>query len=152
MGAAAAGLARQGAFSHRRARRRGGGAARDHIRGAGRYVAWLPAELVCDAIVEAIVGTDTARAVWPLVVDTLDRSHPAVNVLNDDTAHTGKTDSLTVGKAVPYGTYNWFFPLGTSAVANGRWAGQTRLQLSRGTVAWVNTADVVPLAAGPPPP
>ena len=117
-----------------------------------RYVAWLPAQLVCDAIVEAIVGTDTARAVWPLVVDTLDRSHPAVIVLNDDTADTGKTDSLTVGKAVPYGTYNWFFPLGTTAVANGRWAGQTRLQLSRGTVAWVNTADVVPLAAGTPPP
>ncbi|HLQ69645.1 MAG TPA: N-acetylmuramoyl-L-alanine amidase [Gemmatimonadales bacterium] len=117
-----------------------------------RYVAWLPAQLVCDAIVEAIVGTDTARAVWPLVVDTVDRAHPTVIVLNDDTAHTGTTDSLTVGKAVPYGTYNWFFPTGTTAVADGRWSGQTRLRLSRGAVAWVNTADVVPLAPGTPPP
>ena len=33
-----------------------------------RYVAWLPAEPLCDAIVEVIVGTDTARAVWPLVL------------------------------------------------------------------------------------
>jgi N-acetylmuramoyl-L-alanine amidase len=119
---------------------------------ADRFVAWLPARHVCDAVVEAILGSDTARAVWPLVVDTLDRSRPLVAVLNDDTAHTGKTDSLTVGKAVPYGTYNWFFPLGTTAVVSGRWAGQTRLQLSRRAAAWVNTPDVVPLAPGTPPP
>jgi N-acetylmuramoyl-L-alanine amidase len=117
-----------------------------------RYVAWMPAQPLCDAIVEAIVGTDTARAIWPLVLDTLDGAHPVVVVLNDDTAHTGNSDSLTVGKAVPYGTYNWFFPLGTTAVATARWSGQTRLQLSRGAVAWVNTADVVPLAPGTPPP
>ena len=119
---------------------------------ADRYVGWFPAQPLCDPIVEAMIGTDTARAIWPLVVDTIDRAHPAVIVLNDDTAHTGKTDSLTVGKAVPYGTYNWFFPLGTTTVANGRWVGQTRLQLSRGTVAWVNSSDVVPLAPGTPPP
>ena len=117
-----------------------------------RYVAWLPAAPVCDAIVEAIVGTDTARAIWPLVLDTVDHAHPLVVVLNDDTAHTGKTDSLTVGRAVPWGTYNWFFPTGTTAIANARYDGQTRLQLSRGAIAWVNTADVVPLAPGTPPP
>ncbi|HWC74162.1 MAG TPA: N-acetylmuramoyl-L-alanine amidase [Gemmatimonadales bacterium] len=117
-----------------------------------RYVAWLPSTPLCEPIVEAIVGTDTARAVWPIVVDTVDRAHPTVVVLNDDTAHTGKTDSLTVGKAVPYGTYNWFFPTGTTATANGRWASQTRLQLSRGVAVWVNTADVVPLIPGTPPP
>jgi N-acetylmuramoyl-L-alanine amidase len=117
-----------------------------------RYVAWVPAQPLCDAILEVILDSDTARAIWPLVLDTLDRAHPVVVVLNDDTAHTGKSDSLTVGKAVPYGTYNWFFPLGTTAVASGRWSGQTRLQLSRGAVAWVNSADVVPLAPGTPPP
>jgi len=117
-----------------------------------RYVAWLPATPLCDAIVEAIVGTDTARAIWPLVLDTLDRAHPVVVVLNDDTAHAGNTDSLTVGRAVPWGTYNWFFPTGTTAVANARYDGQTRLQLSRGAIAWVNTGDVVPLAPGTPPP
>jgi N-acetylmuramoyl-L-alanine amidase len=117
-----------------------------------RYVAWLPARPLCDAILEVVVGTDTARAVWPLVLDTLDRSRPRVVVLNDDTAHTGRSDSLTVGKAVPYGTYNWFFPLGTIAVANARWGSQTRLQLSRGAVAWVNSSDVVPLGSDTPPP
>jgi len=117
-----------------------------------RYVAWIPARPLCDPILEVILGTDTARAVWPLVLDTLDRSRPRVVVLNDDTAHTGKSDSLTVGKAVPYGTYNWFFPLGTTAVANARWGGQTRLQLSRGAVAWVNSSDVIPLGSDTPPP
>ena len=117
-----------------------------------RYVAWLPATPLCDAIIEAIVGPDTARAIWPLVLDTVDRARPMVVVLNDDTAHTGKTDSLTVGRAIPWGTYNWFLPTGTTAVANARWDGQTRLQLSRGAVAWVNTADVVPLAPATPPP
>ena len=117
-----------------------------------RFVAWLPAEPLCDAIVEAMVGTDTARAVWPLVLDTLDPAHPAVVVLNDDTAHTGTSDSLTVGKAVPYGTYNWFFPLATTSVATARWGSQTRLQLSRSAVAWVNTADVVSLPPATPPP
>jgi N-acetylmuramoyl-L-alanine amidase len=119
---------------------------------ADRYVAWVPARPLCDAILEVIIGTDTARAVWPLVLDTLDRSRPRVVVLNDDTAHTGQSDSLTVGKAVPYGTYNWFFPLGTTAALSARWGSQTRLQLSRGAVAWVNSADVVPLAPGTPPP
>jgi len=117
-----------------------------------RYVAWIPARPLCDPILEVILGTDTARAVWPLVLDTLDRSRPRVVVLNDDTAHTGKSDSLTVGKAVPYGTYNWFFPLGTTAVANARWGSQTRLQLSRGAVAWVNSSDVIPLGSDTPPP
>src|SRR2546422_2227886 len=60
-----------------------------------RFVAWLPAEPLCDAIVEAIVGTDPARAVWPLVLDTLDHAHPAVVVLNDDTA---RSEERRVGK------------------------------------------------------
>ena len=119
---------------------------------AGRYVGYLPARYVCDAILEVIVGTDTARAVWPLLVDTLDRSRPIVIVLNDDTAHTGRSDSLTVGKAVPFGTYNWFFPLGTTSVMSARVNSQIRLQLSRTAVAWVNKPDVVPLAPGTPPP
>lgn len=119
---------------------------------ADRYVAWFPAAPLCDGTLEAIIGVDTARAAWPLFVDTLDRAHPAVVELNDDTAHTGTTDSLTVGKAVPYGTYNWFFPLGTTAVVSGRWNDQVRLQLSRGAIAWVNAADVIPLPRGTPPP
>jgi len=106
---------------------------------ADRYVAWLPAEPLCDAIVEVIVGTDTARAVWPLVLDTLDRAHPAVVVLNDDTRHTGKSDSLTVGKPCPTAPTT-----GSSRWAQCPWprragAVETRLQPVAWRGAWVNS-------------
>src|SRR5207245_10656449 len=123
-----------------------------------RYVGWLPAAALCAdgrtacAILVVTVGADTATARWPLGVTLVDMTFPSVVVLNDDTAHTGTTDSLTAGKAVPGGTYNWFFPTGTTAVLSGRWNDQARLQLSRGAVAWVSAADAVPLAAGTPPP
>src|SRR5438094_317067 len=125
---------------------------------ADRYVAWLPAAPLCPdgksacATLEAVAGQDTATAAWPLTVGPIDLAFPTVVVLNDDTAHTGTTDSLTVGKSVPGGTYNWFFPTGTTAVLSGRWNDQARLQLSKSSVAWVNAADVVPLPAGTPPP
>jgi N-acetylmuramoyl-L-alanine amidase len=118
-----------------------------------RYVGWLAAEPIdSSALLEVINGADTARAVWPLELRTLDLAHPQVIVLDDDTARTGTTDSLTVGKAVPSGTYQWFFPTGTRAVQSGVWNDQARLALSRTQVAWVNAADVHQLPAGTPPP
>ncbi len=125
---------------------------------AGRYVGWLPAAVLCTdgrtgcARLVVVAGGDTATALWPLSVSVLDTTFPSVVALNDDTAHTGTTDSLTPGRAVPHGTYNWFFPTGTVAVLSGRWNDQARLHLSRAAVAWVNTADVVPLPSGTPPP
>jgi N-acetylmuramoyl-L-alanine amidase len=118
-----------------------------------RYVGWLAAEPIdSSALLEVINGADTTRAVWPLELRTLDPTHPEVIVLDDDTARTGTTDSLTVGKAVPYGTYQWFFPTGTRAVQSGVWNDQVRLALSATQVAWVNSADVHQLPAGTPPP
>jgi len=125
---------------------------------AARYAGWLPAAPLCTdgrtgcATLDVAVAGDTTSARWPLTVALADMTLPTVVRLNHDTAHTGTTDSLTAGRAVPHGTYNWFFPMGTTAVQSGRWNDQVRLQLSRGAVAWVNTADVVPLAPGTPPP
>jgi N-acetylmuramoyl-L-alanine amidase len=126
-----------------------------------RYVGWLPLRLWCpDSVagvapcltLEAIVGSDTARAPWPLAIAVLDPTTPMVVELNDDTTGLGGTDSLTVGRAVPGGTYHWFFPLGTTAVVSGRWNDLVRLQLSRAAVAWVNAADARALPVGTPPP
>ncbi len=135
-------------------------APRRHVPAAGRYVGWLPAAALCadgrtacaTLVVTVGGGTDTATARWPLSVTLVDMTFPTVVVLDDDTAHTGTTDSLTAGRAVPHGTYNWFFPTGTVAVESGRWNDQVRLRLSRATVAWVNEADVVRLPRGTPPP
>src|SRR5439155_4925070 len=115
----------------------------------GRYVGWLPAAARCPdgrtacGTLEVAAGGDTARVRWPLTVGLVDLTFPTVVVLNDDTARTGTTDSLTAGRAVPGGTCNWFFPTGTTAVLSARWNDQVRLQLSRDAVAWVNAADAI---------
>ena len=124
----------------------------------GRYAGWLPAAALCadgrTACATLVVTTegDTAAARWPLTITPVDMTFPRVVLLNDDTAHTGTSDSMTPGRAVPHGTYNWFFPTGTVAVESGRWNDQVRLQLSRDAVAWVSAGDVVSLAPGTPPP
>ena len=120
---------------------------------ADRYLGWLPAEaLDRSAVLEVALGADTVRAAWPLQLAVLDPRRPPVVVLDDDTARTGTTDSLTVGKAVPGGTYQWFFPTGTTAAVSGSLNGEVRLALSSSATAWVNAADVHSLPAGTPPP
>ena len=96
------------------------------------------------AVLEAIKGTDTVRTRWPLQVALLD-TLPTVVELDDDTARVGDTDRLTVGRATPGATYNWFFPSGTRANVSGRLNGDLRLQLSATSVAWVTVADAHPL-------
>ena len=102
-------------------------------------------------VVEAIVGTDTARARWPLQVALLD-TLPVAAELDDDSTGTGLTDSMTVGRAVPGGTYAWFFPTGTRATVTGRRNGDVRLRLSQSAEAWVPAIDARPLSPGGPAP
>jgi N-acetylmuramoyl-L-alanine amidase len=102
-------------------------------------------------VVEAIVGTDTARARWPLQVAMLDTLPVAVE-LDDDSTGTGITDSMTVGRAVPGGTYAWFFPTGTRAAVTGRRNDDVRLRLSQDAEAWVPAIDARPLTPGGPAP
>ncbi len=102
------------------------------------------------AIVEAIKGADTVRVRWPLRVSLLD-SLPVVVELDDDTARTGTTDRLTVGRAAPGATYHWFFPGGTRANVSGRLNGDLRLALSATSLAWITAADAHALPAGTPP-
>ena len=102
-----------------------------------------------EVVVEAVAGTDTARASWPLRVTLLD-STPALVAFNDDTAGTGTTDSLTVGRARPGATYHWFFPTGTRTVATARLGEDLRVRLSRTAEAWVPATDAQPLPGGLP--
>jgi N-acetylmuramoyl-L-alanine amidase len=103
------------------------------------------------AVVEAIVGIDTARTRWPLQVAALD-TLPLVVELVDDTSQTAVPDSLTVGRAAPGGTYAWFFPTGTRAAVSGRRNDDLRLRLSQGAEAWVPVAEARPVARGGPAP
>jgi len=103
------------------------------------------------AVVEAIVGADTARARWPLQVAMLD-SVPVVAELEDDTTQETVPDSLTVGRALPGGTYAWFFPSGTRAAVTGRRNGDLRLRLSHDAEAWVPVVEARPISRGGPAP
>src|SRR5216683_1779346 len=74
---------------------------------AARYAGWLPAAPLCTdgrtgcATLDVAVAGDTTSARWPLTVALADMTLPTVVRLNHDTAHTGTTDSLTAGRAVP---------------------------------------------------
>ena len=103
------------------------------------------------ATVETILGRDTVRARWPLQVALLD-TLPVVTVFDDDTAAQGNTDSLTPGRAVPGGTYSWFFPTGTRAAVSGRVNEDVRLRLSPVSEAWAPVSDALPMPAGTPEP
>ena len=131
-----------------------------------RYAAWWVGALGTDpgpvlgrpvpdtttaAWVEVIARDDTVRARWPLRIAVLDARRPTVAIVDDDTARTGTTDRLLAGRPAPHATYHWFFPNGTRAVVSGRWNDQVRLQLSAGSVAWVDAGDVQPLPDGTPP-
>jgi N-acetylmuramoyl-L-alanine amidase len=102
-------------------------------------------------VLEAIRGGDTARVTWPLQVMLLD-TIPTVTVLDDDPRRMGGTDSITVGRAAPGATYNWFFPSGTRAVVSGRVNDNLRLQLAPGYQVWVPVAEARALTYGTPPP
>jgi len=96
------------------------------------------------AVVEAIRGDDTVRARWPLQVVLLD-TLPVIAELDDDTAATGLTDRIAVGRAVPGGTYHWFFPNGTRARVSGRLNDDLRLQLAPESEAWIAAAEARPI-------
>jgi len=98
-------------------------------------------------VLEAVLGRDTARVRWPLRV-TLLQSLPQVVTLDDDPLRTGLTDGVTVGRALPGGTYHWFFPAGTQAAVRGRINADLRLGLSAAADAWVAAAEAVPLPMG----
>lgn len=135
----------------------------------GAWLAWvrLPPDSTFDLQFEAVASPDTARLHLPLrragmsgqpaMLDSLARglvgdTTPVAVLLDDDPRRTGSSDSTTIGRNAPGGTYHWFFASGTRAIATGRLAGMVRLRLSEGTHAWVPADEVVLLPQGATPP
>lgn len=110
-----------------------------------RFVGLLRGREIADsAVVEAIIGADTARAAFPLVLTLLD-TIPVLVLLDDDTAGRGGTDRITVGRALPGGTYQWFWPAGTVGEVSGRMNSDVRLRLAPGLDAWVAASETQPV-------
>ena len=92
----------------------------------------LPLSLQPWPVVEAIRGGDTV---------------PIIAELDDDTAGAGLTARIAVGRAVPGGTYHWFFPNGTRAEVSGRMNDDLRLRLAPESEAWVAAVEARPVPA-----
>ncbi len=103
------------------------------------------------AILEVILGADTARLAWPLRLALLATPRPVVE-LDDDPGRAGGGDGITVGRAAPGASYHWFFPRGTRAAVSARVNGDLRLDLSASSRAWVPTGEALPLPPGTPEP
>jgi N-acetylmuramoyl-L-alanine amidase len=102
-------------------------------------------------VLEAIRGIDTVRVPWPLQITLLD-TVPLVAQLEDDPNAPGPRDLITVGRAAPNATYDWFFPAGTRAVVSGRINDDVRLALAPGQDVWVPAAEARLLPLGTPAP
>ena len=103
--------------------------------------------LAGEGVLEVVRGSDTLRTSWPLMVTRLNQPLPVIE-LDDDLKGLNNTDKITFGRALPGGTYHWFFPAGTRATVTGRIGGDLRLQLSSGHTAWVSAAEAIPLPQG----
>ncbi len=93
------------------------------------------------AVLEVSRGGLVRRMAWPISVTRTTAPARSV-VLDDDPEHRGGTDRLSIGRALPGGTYSWFFPQGTRARADARVNGLVRLRLASDAIAWVPVADV----------
>jgi len=102
------------------------------------------------AHLEVVLGADTVRTAWPLSLARIPVRGYAVE-LDDDADRTGTTDGLVIGRALPGGTYHWFWPNGTRARATGRQGDDLRLELAPGIEAWVPARETRPLPGQPAP-
>ncbi len=89
-------------------------------------------------------GGDTLEIPWPLRLVRVGRPSPVV--LDDDPRGEGGpgVDGITPGRAVPGGTYHWFFPAGTVVTPAGRINGDQRIRLDTGQMAWVSARETRP--------
>lgn len=120
-----------------------------------RYVGLLTdsmplADSASGARLEVVLGTDTVRTAWPVSIARIPARGYAVE-LDDDPERTGATDGMVIGRALPGGTYHWFWPNGTRARATGRVGANLRLELAPGIEAWVPVAEARLLPGQPAP-
>ncbi len=92
---------------------------------------------------------DTTRIPWPITV-IRDGVVPRAVALEDRRAEGGVTDRVVIGRNRPGGSYHWFFPTSTTAIAEARHDALIRLRLGDGATAWVPREEVRPLPGSAP--
>lgn len=116
---------------------------------AGSLADWLDDPAVSEPRVpqlEVVLAGDTTRLPWPITVRR-DGVAPRMVQLEDAPSEPRDADRVVIGRNLPGGTYHWFFPAGTIAMADARQNDLVRLQLGDGAIAWVPRAEVMRLGA-----
>lgn len=108
-----------------------------------------PAGVSRDAVLELVVGVDTARAPLPLNVALLPAGAARVGVV---TAPADAPHDWTIrGRHDVSGPFHYFWPDGTRLSITGERNGMYRVRLAASRTAWVPVTDVRLLVEGSPP-
>lgn len=102
------------------------------------------------AVVELVVGADTARAPLPLNLALADPDRPVVAEGAAPPPPEGY--GTVIGRPGPGYTYTYFWPNGTRLTLTGERNGEYRVRLAPDLDAWVTKDHVRLLPAGTPPP
>lgn len=102
------------------------------------------------AMLELVVGNDTARAPLPLNLALADPERPVVAVAAAPPPPAGS--GLLIGRPGPGFTYAYFWPNETRVALTGERGGEYRVQLTPELEAWVARDQVRLLPEGTPPP
>jgi N-acetylmuramoyl-L-alanine amidase len=104
---------------------------------------------VTDAVLEIVVGNDTARAPLRLNLAVLPDEMPRVGVATAPA--NAAPDWRTRGRNEPVGPFHYFWPDGTRFTITGERDGFYRVHLAGNRTAWVPVGEVRLLPQGAPP-
>ncbi len=103
-----------------------------------------------EAVLELVVGADTARLPLRLNLAAIEAGVPRVAVATPPA--DAPSDWTVRGRPSTAGPFHWFFPPGTRFAVDGEAGGFLRARLSRDLAAWIPKADVRLEAIGSPVP
>lgn len=103
-----------------------------------------------EAMLELVVGGDTARLPLPLELAVADPDRPLIGVAEAPLPPEGS--GVVVGRPGPGHTYAYFWPNGTVLTLTGERNGEYRVRLGPGLEAWVARDQVRLLPRGTPVP
>lgn len=115
--------------------------------------AWADAPVMRGAaVLELVVGLDTARVPLPLTLSLLDPERPLVGVAHDPGTPGVTGDETAIARPGPGYTYHWFWPDGTELTLTGQRGGFYRVRLTDELSAWASADEVRLRPPGTPPP
>lgn len=104
------------------------------------------------ALLELVVGRDTARATLPLDLSLLDPDRLPVALTRDPTDPARVLGGEVRATPAPSGVLHYFWPDGTRVALSGERNRRLRVRLTDDLSAWVDGGEVLILPTGTPPP